>query len=376
MARPRRTAGTGHIEERSPGTWLVQVSSGRRADGRPRRVSKTVHGTRRDAEVAAARLSAEMGARPNMGDGMTLDEYFYGVYAASHAKLLANATWERYKSVWKVHVSPALGDLPADEVSRAVVQAWVSGMTPGTADKAFRTLRSVMRCMWDDELLDEKPLERRVRLPQGQRRLADSWDDAEVLEAMRRLKGERIEPLWLVMVGGGLRREEALAVDASALLFDDVTLMDGTGAVLCRVTVDSARTQWDEGPKGTKTHQTRVVTIGEPFSSRLRLLAGLMGPGSLFRRLDGGDMSPGSVPLAWRRLFDEGGALHGMRFVQLRTMRHAHETMASRAGVSDSLNARVHGHSGLVAYEHYLARSQDDADSVAVALGDRLASES
>lgn len=372
----KRENGAGSIAQLGPKKWRVRVACGRRPDGRVRRVTKVVEGTRRDAEIAAANLAAEMGQKPNMGASMTLNDYFWGVYRSAHAPLLSNATWARYRSIWTNHVQDELGALRADAVKRAEVQSWVTGMTPTMAKEAYKVLKAVMRCAWDDELIDEEPLRRKVKLPQAQQPMVDAWDESEVLEAAHRLQGTRIEPLWLAIVGGGLRREEALALRVpDDFAFDTVSNMDGTEGTVCRVLVDKALTRLD-GLKGTKTHRTRTVTISDPFASRLKDVIGHMGPGGLFRRVDGADMKPGSVPKAWARLFDEGGPLHGMRRVMLYTGRHSHETAASRAGVSDSLNSRIHGHSRMVEYSHYLVRSQDDADMAASAVAARYASQS
>ena len=39
------------------------------------------------------------------------------------------------------------------------------------------------------------------------------WSAEEVAQALEKLKGDQLYPLWLVMVGCGLSRSEALAID-------------------------------------------------------------------------------------------------------------------------------------------------------------------
>lgn len=61
-----------------------------------------------------------------------------------------------------------------------------------------------------------------------------------------------------------------------------------------------------------------------------------------------------------------------MRYAMLYIGLHAHETAADRAGVGDALNSRIHGHSRLVEYSHYLAHTRDDADAAAKAVASRF----
>lgn len=371
----RRPAGAGTICEKGPGRYLVTVSAGRRADGKRRIRSKTVYGTRQDAEIACARLAAEMGAKPNMGDTMTANEYFWGFYVPVHGKMLAKSTIERYEGVWRCHIEKTLGLLPAEEIGRAEVQRWAAELpTPATAKKAYSVLSSVLHAMYDDELVDDLPLPRKPRLPKHQVPLPTAWDADEILEAVRRLRGHRFEPIVLAFVGAGFRREEVLALHPSIdITWDTVMSMDGHEAVVGRGIVREAVTQAD-GRKATKTWRERPFTIAPPFAGRLKeLVEGWPEDKPLLCRRDGSPLQPSSVPETWRRLFGPKGPLHGMRYVEFRTLRHAHETLASMAGVSDAVNAAVHGHSEAVSYRHYHARQAAEADQVAIAVGKRLA---
>jgi hypothetical protein len=56
------------IREKRPGGWEVRAFTGRDERGRPTQVSRTVHGTKRDAQRAAA----EMTLRPSKSGGRTV----------------------------------------------------------------------------------------------------------------------------------------------------------------------------------------------------------------------------------------------------------------------------------------------------------------
>lgn len=46
----------GHITERSPGRWRVVVSNGFGDDGKRRQITRTVHGSKRDAQRELTKL--------------------------------------------------------------------------------------------------------------------------------------------------------------------------------------------------------------------------------------------------------------------------------------------------------------------------------
>ena len=220
--------------------------------------------------------------------------------------------------------------------------------------------------MWDDELLDEKPLDRRIRLPRHAVAPKDLWSPEETRHAIEALRGHQFEAIVLAMAGAGLRREEALALDLpDDFEFSDVLDMQGNSRVYCRFLVRKTWTAGSAQRDDTKTHNVRPVSIGEPFASRLREIVSDGRPKLLMNLKGTEPLQPGSVPKAWHRAFDEGEPLHGMRFMELRLLRHFHETLVASAGLSDAVNAKLHGHSAEIMYRNYLSIAQTEADEAA-----------
>lgn len=359
-ARPRRSS-LGSKRLLPSGRWQVRVTSGCTRSGRPRTRSCTVD-TEREADEAIARLAVEMGRSPNSGDSMTLATYYNGFFVPEREGRLTRATMERYDGDWRRAIAPAFGGRPMDSISHAEVQSLVSSLSRPSAQHVAATLRAILRSAWDDGLLDEEPMRHRLRMPPDEGGQLGVWDAETVRLAMRRLRGDRLEPLWLVMAGGGLRREEALA-----LFWGDVSFAVGTdGGTAARVLVDDALTEAD-GRKPVKTrYSRRVAPVGEPFSSRLAELAGA--PAEPLCTL-----GPSSVSHAWRRLWDSG-AMDGVPYLPLSRMRATHETLMQAAGVPDTLNARVHGRSDAsqVGYRNYLNPRPAAMDEAARKLGEAV----
>lgn len=370
--KSRRPYGSGTVRRLGDNKWEAVACHGRRSDGKKRTMSRVVYGEQADAEAELVRMRVEMGARPNLGDTMTLDDYFWTIYVPDREEslkrnpnepIVSRRTLTDYVNTYRTHIGPAFGSWPADSIGRAAVRRWVASLpSAATAEKAFRYLRAFLRAMWDDELLDEKPLERRVRLPRHQVEPRQVWSQAELDEARERLVGHPLEGLVLVMAGGGLRREEAMALNLPG---DLEFVTDPGGHLVCRFTVRRAWVDGDTDLKPTKTYRVRPVTIGEPFAPRLCELT-MDGRTRLAMRRDGtAPMVPTSVPETWRAAFRPNGPLHGMRFVELRTLRHLHETIAAAGGFTDSTNANLHGHSQAVMYQNYLTMAASDADRMA-----------
>lgn len=188
------------------------------------------------------------------------------------------------------------------------------------------------------------------------------WDTATVLTAMQRIRGLPLETCFLAMVGAGLRREEALA-----LHWRDMRRVRVAGRDVTQIAVHAANTAKD-GMGITKTKKSnRIVAVVEPFGARLWELRGE--PADLVCTV-----SPKNISRRWRTMWEPANtesrhmpknpATHVARgvmlmepavpFLHLKQLRATHATMMQAAGVSDSLNAAMHGHSERVAYSNYL----------------------
>lgn len=330
--------------------YEVQATNGYRPDGKRRRVSRRVHGTMRDAQALAVRLDLEMGSSPALGSGATLDGYFEGVFMASHADLDPK-TLGNYRTLWRLHVSPRFGSRPVSEPSPAEVQTWVSSMTRGNAVHAAKLLRSVLRDAWYMGIIPSEPMRRPVRYPKVPQGKLDVWDAQEALDALSRLHGHRLEPLVAVMLGGGLRRSEALA-----LCWEDISLSDG----MARLAVVRG------GNSGaTKNAQSvRAVSIGEPFAS---VLMRCRGTGPIC------PLGADGVRSLWTRLFHVGQPLADVRYIPMKQLRATNTTLMHEAGVPDTTLSMVHGHADVrTDYRHYIAPTSAAADAAARMLSEHV----
>ena len=382
--KPRRKVGTYRFM--ADGTIKVIVRSGLRSDGK-RRTLWSIAKDDEEAEKVALELAAKLGMNPELGKGLTLKRWWQA-YQVTRGQRIAKVTLERYGTEMNGTWIPALGGKDITLISHADIQAVViQAKTRSMAKERIKALSAVLTHAVREGKLSANPCRLAPFELPGDVGKADLsgvdydddpfaaiegvknvWDIDTVLEAMQRLRGLPLETCWLAMIGAGLRREEALA-----LRWRDVRRIKVAGREVTQLAVHGANTAKD-GMGATKTSKSvRIVAMVEPFGERLWELAG-----------DKADLvcnvSPKNISRRWRSMWEPLSdskhmpkepathVYHGVMlaepevpFIHLKQMRATHTTMMQAAGVSDSLNAAMHGHSERVAYTNYLMPDTTDA---------------
>jgi hypothetical protein len=123
--------------DRGPDAWELRVFLGRDESGRIRQKSVLFRGTRRQAEVALARLVAEIDAQPaeelldppsTWASSTTINQAISGWEHNGWADL-SPSTVLRYRSIWRTHIEDSIG-------RRAIVT-----LSPYEVERYFRALK-------------------------------------------------------------------------------------------------------------------------------------------------------------------------------------------------------------------------------------------
>lgn len=355
----------GSKREIRPGVWEVSVGAGYRKDGSRRRVYSTVHGTEADAIAEIVILSQEMGRCLTVGDPMTLDTYFWGYFLPLKQKSTTNANWKTYRTHYRSQIASHFGPWRLDDIGNVEIQRWINDLPPQSAPNYVRTLRAILNQAHFDHLKSDAPMggEYRYKLPKGRRNAPlPVWGAAEVGECMRRLKGHQIYPLWLLMVGCGLSRSEALALDWEDISWTRLVGMDGTDHWTAVVPVKAAFTAEDGMKPPKNDRRYRSIPMQPPFSDALydEIDAGPVCQ-SYRSTKDGGRpsgkrLSPGYIPKKWKDLFQEGEPLYGLPYCPIGRMRATYSTLMQRAGIDRTIINAMQGRTdnSPVLYQHYL----------------------
>ena len=266
--------------------------------------------------------------------------YLYIEAKSEGRKPVRPNTLEGYMSAIKCHLMPMWSGREVESITAAEMQEWVDSFElPGAAEKAFKTLRQIVRWYlkaYRVRIFDET---QGVELPRRSRRRPRALSAPQAKSALRDMRGQDFEPAALVQLSCGLRPCEAVA-----LTWSDVNL--ATGEVEVSRGLHEVSGEVYESP--TKTEKsTRTVVLPRFAVERLREL----------RRSSGARRSDRLCPLrpsAYRRRVRSWFAKRGQRMCA-QWLRHTWGTLALQAGVALETVSLMLGHSSLsTAYEHYL----------------------
>lgn len=238
------------------------------------RASLTVRGTYREACERLDVIHAEALAAPACA-ATTLGQVYErwmlpDIRARCEAGELGENTRRSYEGAWRNHAEPRWGDVAASDVKALDVQEWLDGLTRPTAAVSLGLLQQLTDIAVRYELAPSNKFREKYRLPsRAASRSRDVVDGAESDEILSALRGQVMEPAYIVMRFGGARVGEALGVMAGELLFES-----RGGAPFCLVPIHR-RMDGSGVPVGKlKTRESyRTAIVPPPYSERLREIA-------------------------------------------------------------------------------------------------------
>ena len=386
----------GSIRELPSGRVFARITSGVKADGTPRVVSKTLD-TRAEAESWLISKSVELSRELSRPAGVTL-RVLWDAYKEHRSGRLARKTYNSYK--WHMegaetrresanHVPwvDCMGDTEVSRITPSIVQRHLSTMPAQKARHAKTALSSVLSWGAREGLLERNPLHGHRFAYADEERGGDAfdvdpfaaiegtrdvWDVSTALRCFDMIRGLPLEPAWLACVGAGLRVEEALALRGM-----DVRRIDVGGRMLTQLAVHAATTDAD-ARKSTKTRQSvRIASMVEPFGERYWEIAREVGRVDRVCPVSAKNQNKRwrsyfSAPKTHKRMAESrkvSGRLASLPYVPLSKMRNTHVSIMAEVGVSDATNALMHGHTEMVERRHYLS---PDTTSATIAATERF----
>lgn len=356
---------------RSAQASVVEIDKGRRyrvfvelprdpQTGKRRRMTRTVRGSRKEAERIKGLMLAQAQGVPACD--MTLEEYVETEFLPRKEAEVKQLTYETYKGRLEKHVLPALGSKPMGDVTASDVRAALSSIgSPNVEKEARRTLHMVFQMAVYDDAVRENPVAR-VKPPRTEKYRPEVLTADEVVAYMEHFRGSLVETAVLVILGCGLRRGEAVALDV-----EDVDPETGAVTVDDSIVPTSAGTL--HGP--TKT-ENGVRTVHMPRIFLDRLLEIMPASGPLVRNMNGTRMAPGV--LTHRFIRERDKLPEGVTRVSLKNLRHTSLTLAYDSG-ADLLDVSLRaGHSSTRITSDYYVRPQGDRDEKAAEMMDDVLS--
>lgn len=367
----------GQIKELRKGKlYRVRVHSPRDENGKRKSKSVTVEGTRADAEKALTKLLRERDTGQLVTKSKdTLSDYVLRNWLPTTAKpSVRPRTLHDYRQTMDRYVLPYLGSHRLSAITPAEVRGWIvkltdKGLAPRTIRKAREVLRNALEAAVADGLLPTNPARGRLvskALPKNERKERVTIPPEKVPAFLAAAAEDRLHAYWVVLLFGGLRPSEALALRWTDLHGDSVRVE--------RVLVDVERQPMTFAP--TKSAESRrAVVLPKIALDALRdhkkrqaeeqLLAGpaWQGSGLIFTNEVGEPLRQDNTRIPFAALLKRA-ELPKMRIYDLR---HSAATLLLELGEDLTTVKERLGHSSVVltadTYKHARRGSQERAAS-------------
>ena len=194
---------TGHIRQRSPGSFEIRYSLGADpATGRRRIATATVRGTRKDAEKELRRLLRALDTGEHVDPNRISVRDWLSSWLTAVRSEVAPKTHERYGEIVNHFLAPALGNLPLAKLAPVHLQEAYNGLanggrrdgkegglSPRTRRHIHRILNTALNRAVEQQLIGRNPCDVfKKRLPKVERRemaTLTAEQSAQLLDAVR-----------------------------------------------------------------------------------------------------------------------------------------------------------------------------------------------
>jgi integrase len=383
---------TGHIRERSPGSFELRYSLGvDPTTGRRRIATTTIHGHRKDAEKELRRLLRAVDTGEHINPNRITVRRWLATWLDSIRQEVSPKTWERYSELVEGFLAPALGHMHIAKLAPVHIQTayngWATsgrrdgkpgGLSPRTRCHLHRVLTGALNRAVEQQLIARNPtaaLSR--RLPKVERKEMATLSAEQANRLLSAIRHNRIYWPVLLALATGARRGEVLAlrwrhVDLDRGVVSIMQSLEETKSGLRFKSPKSERTRAVPLPAFavTELRRHKVEQAEELLALGIRqeentLLCSRLDPFKKNGTLDPvAAMNGHAVGREYRRVF-RGLKDRDIPYVRYHDLRHSHATQLLVAGVHAKVVQERLGHSNigitLDTYSHVIGTMQEDA---------------
>jgi integrase len=254
MAKRRRGNNEGSIYKMQDGRWRAAVTTGRNADGKPKRKVFTA-ATRHEVkdQLTDALKDVRLGI-PIVTEKQTIAEFLIHWLDQSVKARVRPKTLRTYCDFVRKHIAPAIGEVALGKLSAQRVREFLNakleaGLSPRTVKHLLVTLRSALAVAVKDGQIPRN-VAGLVDPPRAPRPEVQAFGPEQARAFLDAVQGSRFEAAFTAAVAVGLRQGEILG-----LRWEDVNLETGLLSVrgaLQRVDKKLVRVE----PKSTTSRRT------------------------------------------------------------------------------------------------------------------------
>lgn len=362
----------GHITKRGKHSYSVVIRHGKDPNtGKYLQSWFTVKGTKRDAEKKQAELLHQMDTGTFMRPGNTTVKDYLCLWLNNYAKTnLSPRSYERYESIVRVHLAPALGRIPLTQLKPAHIQKlYASGLDKGLSPRSVRyhhvVLHKALQTALKWGMVSRNPADG-VDVPKAHHPDMQIWEHHDIVRFLEAAKSTPYHHLFHLALFTGMRRGELLA-----LRWSDVDLVIGQLSVNRSLACLNDGTYLFTQPKSARSRRTIALPPSAALSlkdhqERQKLECVMQGmswthDALVFSNSEGKPWRPNSISRAW-----ETTARHaGVKIIRFHDARHTHASIMLRQGIHPKIVQERLGHSSIAitldTYSHVTAGLQEAA---------------
>lgn len=357
--------------------WYVIVDLGVDHGGRRQQKWHGSFRTRREAEVARAKLVDELHSGTYVSPTRTtLSDWAIDSWLPMMATRIKPSTLHSYRRNLEIHVLPVLGGKPLQQITPVMLNTLYANLASPTSDrnelsaKTISYIHTIVHKALSDavdvEVLQRNPAER-AKPPRPSRRSTsgvNSWTPDELAAFLTAASLDRLSAIWRLSAMTGMRRGEVLG-----LRWSDVDLN------AARLSVQHAvvAVGYEMIESTPKSHRARVIDLDRETVAQLRAHrrrqdgersewgSDYVARDLVVAKENGEPIHPHTFSQSFERLLEK----HGLRRIRLHDLRHTHATLALKAGVPVKVISERLGHESpaftLKQYAHVLPGMQAEA---------------
>jgi len=344
----------GHVVKRGKNSYTIVLNLGNDpTTGKRKQQWVSVKGTKKEAEKRLSELFHQLDTGTFMKPSKTTLAEFLERWLADYAKPnLSPRGFERYESIARVHLIPAIGNIPLTQLRPEHLQKhYTDKLNTGLSARTVRYLHVVTHKALQTAVkwgLVSRNVADGVDVPRARRTEMQTWDEDDITRFLEGAKDSRYYALFYTALYTGMRRSELLG-----LKWNDVDL------ILGEVSVTRSLHHLRDGsyiftePKSAKSRRTialppsAILTLREHHEKqkleRVMLGIPLTGDDLVFSTLEGKPLRPNTITRAWATL----AARCGVKVIRLHDARHTHASLMLKQGVHPKIVQERLGHSSI-----------------------------
>ena len=210
--------------------WQDQSENGRRIRRRKRvKLAPATMPKREVEKIAAEHMRPMNQGLVTVGSATKFEEYVQQVYVQADLKVMAASTQERYRSVVKIYLTPAFGQVCLRDLTPLTIQRYLSAMADSdlsyeSRDKIRDVLSSILGSAVRYGYLVKNPVVG-LRLPRPKRgRRTKPFVTPEVFQELLKLVREPYRTMIFVAVYTGLRASELIGLRWRNVHWDSISV--------------------------------------------------------------------------------------------------------------------------------------------------------